>query len=180
MRPGNGNRGRLIGCCAATNRFPRNGFMSKKTRYAPVLRSIISIGRTATHLMNCRATASVAGSVEIAKRFSAGEIGISKFVSPTRDGRNSFVPHRGTRPRSYDVCPSAKALGYCQGERRQKKRSHERGIAVAHGGSVTLNSILASCSGAFPSLRRKGSQRGSEWILSNRFCATISLSPPSR
>ncbi len=54
-------------------------------------------------------------------------------------------------------------------------RKHDGG---AHsGGSVTLNLILASCSGALPILRRNGSQRGSEWILSNRFCGTISPSP---
>ena len=47
------------------------------------------------------------------------------------------------------------------------------------GSGGTLNSILASCSGALPILRRKGSQRGSEWILSNRFSATISPSPGS-
>ena len=35
-------------------------------------------------------------------------------------------------------------------------------------GSFTSNLIVASCSGALPSLRRNGSQRGSAWILSNR------------
>src|SRR5262249_43957408 len=49
----------------------------------------------------------------------------------------------------------------------------------AHWSAGTLNSILASWSGALPSLRRRGSQRGSEWILSKRFSVTISASPPS-
>ena len=34
-------------------------------------------------------------------------------------------------------------------------------------GTFTSNLIAASCSGAMPSLRRNGSQRGSEWRLSN-------------
>jgi hypothetical protein len=56
-------------------------------------------------------------------------------------------------------------------------RKHDGG---AHsGGSVTLNLILVSWSGALPILRTNGSQRGSEWILSNRFCGTISPSPGS-
>ena len=49
----------------------------------------------------------------------------------------------------------------------------------AHWGGVTCNSIFASWSGALPILRTKGSQRGSEWILSNRFSVAISASPPS-
>ena len=54
------------------------------------------------------------------------------------------------------------------------------GEKVAHcGGRVTLNLILASWSGALPILRRNGSQRGSEWILSNRFSTTISENPGS-
>src|SRR5687768_5847391 len=40
---------------------------------------------------------------------------------------------------------------------------HDMGFTADHsGGSVTLNRIFASCSGVFPILRRKGSQRGSE------------------
>ena len=48
---------------------------------------------------------------------------------------------------------------------------------AGHGGRVTLNLICASCSGALPILRRKGSQRGSEWILSKRVSPTISDRP---
>src|SRR5262249_5103046 len=48
-----------------------------------------------------------------------------------------------------------------------------------HCGGGILNSILASWSGALPILRRKGSQRGSEWILSNRLSVTMSLSAGS-
>ena len=47
-----------------------------------------------------------------------------------------------------------------------------QGVAGALG-SVTLNLIFASCSGALPILRRNGSQRGSLWILSNRFSVVI-------
>ena len=56
-------------------------------------------------------------------------------------------------------------------------------------GSVTLNGIFPSCSGPFPSLRRNDSQRGSEWMLVNRFstrrrirlvsCAAAALSSHS-
>src|SRR5436190_17223518 len=53
------------------------------------------------------------------------------------------------------------------------------GVSAHCRGSVTLNWILASCSGARPILRRKGSQRGSEWILSNRFSAAMLISPGS-
>jgi hypothetical protein len=53
-----------------------------------------------------------------------------------------------------------------------------RPLAGPPSGSVTLNSIFASCSGAWPTLRRNGSQRGSAWILSNRFSVTISKKPP--
>src|SRR6185312_12297435 len=49
----------------------------------------------------------------------------------------------------------------------QQIASGEQGRRV-HCGGDSLNSILASWSGALPILRRKGSQRGSEWILANR------------
>src|SRR5262245_12544693 len=58
-------------------------------------------------------------------------------------------------------------------EARFRERSN------AHWSGGTLNSILASWSGALLILRRKGSQRGSEWILSKRFSVTIPPSPPS-
>src|SRR5690349_18533437 len=60
-----------------------------------------------------------------------------------------------------------------------RQASGEEGWRVHRGSGGTLNSILASWSRALPILRRKGSQRGSEWILSNRFSTTISLTPGS-
>ncbi len=60
----------------------------------------------------------------------------------------------------------------------------------APAGSVALNGIFPSCSGALPSLRRNGSQRGSEWMLAKRFstrtrmrlvsCAAAALSSHSK
>ena len=47
---------------------------------------------------------------------------------------------------------------------RPKQRERPR---PSHSGNFTSNSIAASCSGAIPSFRRNGSQRGSSWSLAN-------------
>ena len=46
-------------------------------------------------------------------------------------------------------------------------------------GSFTSNLMAASCSGAIPSLRRNGSQRGSPWMLAKRVSAAICARPVS-
>ena len=46
-------------------------------------------------------------------------------------------------------------------------------LSRAYSGSVTLNSIAASCSGDLPMLSRNGSQRGSSWMFVNRGSTAI-------